>query len=320
MKVRRICLVLSLVFFAYLFTYGTYLMVGASPTEIAKVYDVGDPVNILLMGGDKVNKNTDTIMVVRYDPKNAKIFVMSIPRDTRVYYDGYYTKINAVFPTGEMREEKHSGINDAKEVVSNLLDIKIDYGFFVDIDSFKEVIDILGGIEDFYVPVRMRYKDSGQGLDIDLYPGKQFIDGNKAEMIMRFRSSYDGTVNKYYDGSDLQRIKAQQRLLKELVKQKAKIATITKINELVKEIFPKIETDMSKKTLLKLCQNVSLFDMEKGVRFRTVPCSAQYVDGVSYVIIDEEAADRMCNHFLRSRKERKKLPSPTPSPTPIPVM
>ena len=44
-----------------------------------------EPFNILLLGGDKVNNLTDTMMLANFDPETCKINIMSIPRDTRVF-------------------------------------------------------------------------------------------------------------------------------------------------------------------------------------------------------------------------------------------
>ena len=62
----------------------------------------------------------------------------------------------------------------------------------MDFEGFRDLIDAIGGVE-FDVPTRMYYTDPKQNLEIDLYPGKQLLDGKKAEMFMRFRQNNDGT-------------------------------------------------------------------------------------------------------------------------------
>ena len=58
------------------------------------------PINVLVLGGDKVNLNTDTMMLVNFNPSSSKLSILSIPRDTRVIIDGKRAKINAAYPKG----------------------------------------------------------------------------------------------------------------------------------------------------------------------------------------------------------------------------
>jgi len=94
-------------------------------------YQVTRPVNILVMGIDEVpgaNENstdiftgrTDTLLLVRVNPEDGTVSVMSIPRDTRVQIPGYgMDKIN------------HANVEGGPELVAqtiayNLGNIQID--------------------------------------------------------------------------------------------------------------------------------------------------------------------------------------------------
>ncbi|MEN8906524.1 MAG: LCP family protein, partial [Clostridiales bacterium] len=103
-----------------------------------------EPINILLMGGDKSNGITDTIMVVNYNPKNSQISMLSIPRDTRAVYNRKNVKINSIYSTSGKGDY---GCESLKGSVNNLLGIKIDYYVYIDVLVFRAVIDELGGIE-----------------------------------------------------------------------------------------------------------------------------------------------------------------------------
>ncbi|NTV90304.1 MAG: LCP family protein, partial [Clostridiales bacterium] len=91
-----------------------------------------DPFNILVLGGDKVNKNSDTMMLVNFDPSSYKINVMSIPRDTKALIEGKFRKINYAYP--------HGGIELTVQTVSTMLDVKIKYYVFVDTSAFRNII------------------------------------------------------------------------------------------------------------------------------------------------------------------------------------
>ena len=118
-----------------------------------------EPFNVLLLGGDKVNKNSDTMMLANFDPENCKINIMSIPRDTKVTIENKARKINFAFP--------HGGIDLTVKTVSELLDVNIKYYAFVDTAAFREIIDLLGGV-DYYIPADMNYDDPTQNLHIHL--------------------------------------------------------------------------------------------------------------------------------------------------------
>ena len=65
----------------------------------------GEPFNILLLGADGRKGETayrsDTIVVAHVDPQQKKVWMLSIPRDTRVLIPGHgYQKINAAHSFG----------------------------------------------------------------------------------------------------------------------------------------------------------------------------------------------------------------------------
>jgi anionic cell wall polymer biosynthesis LytR-Cps2A-Psr (LCP) family protein len=86
--------------------------------------DPGGAQTILLVGSDQrfvdrhdaKNARSDTMMLVRLDPKKKATAVMSIPRDLKVQIPGYGTdKINASFANG--------GPNLTVRTIRNLLHI-----------------------------------------------------------------------------------------------------------------------------------------------------------------------------------------------------
>ena len=64
----------------------------------------GDPYYILLLGTDgrpgDTTYRSDTIILARIDPTDKKITLVSIPRDTKVVYNGETCKINATHTYG----------------------------------------------------------------------------------------------------------------------------------------------------------------------------------------------------------------------------
>ncbi len=80
-----------------------------------------------------------------------------------------------------------------KQLVGNILGVKIDYVVKVDYEGFRGIIDAIGGI-DMYIEQDMNYDDPGQDLHIHFNKGetvhldgkkklKSFLDGEKIMMV-----------------------------------------------------------------------------------------------------------------------------------------
>lgn len=238
-----------------------------------------EPFNILVLGGDKVNKNSDTMMLVNFDPSTLKVNIMSIPRDTKVKIDNRTEKINYAYP--------HAGIDLTAQTVSELLNVKIKYYVFVDTVAFKNIIDLLGGVQ-IDVPVAMDYDDPTQNLHIHLKPGLQTLNGEQAEGFVRFRhpntNHWTKAVMQYYDGSDLKRIQAQQTFLKELIRQKLSIQYLPKLNSVLKEVFKDVDTNFTMSDLMNLTSFAGKFNMD-NLNFIEMP-GAPYDGSPWYYVCD----------------------------------
>lgn len=245
-------------------------------------------VNILVLGGDKVNKNTDTMMLVNFNPATAKINVLSIPRDTKVRINNKTAKINAAYPGG--------GGEQAVESVGDLLGIDIKYYVYIDTSTFRKVIDKVDGV-DYYVPQDMNYDDPIQNLHIHLKKGQQNLDGKKAEQYMRYRQGNNGKVTKNYDGSDLKRIDAQQNFIKELIRQKVNIFYLTKMNDILNVVFSNIDTDIEMAEVLRLSKNISKVNANE-INMSMLPGASVQHNGWYYEM-DQDEADKIVDQYFK---------------------
>jgi len=222
-----------------------------------------EPFNVLLIGGDRVNMNADTIMLANFNPETMKINIMSIPRDTKVTIKNTERKINYAFPSG--------GIELSVKTVSELLDVNIKYYVFVDTEAFRNIIDLLGGV-DYYVPANLDYDDPTQNLHIHLKKGQQTLNGNQAEQFVRFRkpNKWTNELRKYYDGSDLKRNEAQQSFMKELMRQKLNIQYLPKLTSVINTVFDNVETNFTLNEVIKMTSFISKFKID-NVNFIPMP-------------------------------------------------
>ncbi len=247
--------------------------VGEEQQEDAKFED---RINFLLLGMDtrpgETLARTDTMIFVSVDGETNRMAMMSIPRDTRVEIPGHgANKINAANVFG--------GPELAAEVVSDLLDVPIDYYVLTNFNGFKDIVDAVGGV-DFYVDQDMKYYDPADGTRIDLKKGQQYMDGDKALQFVRYRS---------YPNGDIERAAQQQRFLKALAQEVLKPGTITKLPKLVPAVNKAVDTNLGLKQMLQLASAARNFSNAEIVT-QTLPGTFETIDGISYWHVEPEKA------------------------------
>ncbi len=196
-------------------------------------------INVLLIGSDASTEepgranitdkgNTDVMMMVSINTVDKKIKLVSFMRDSYTYMDQFdrYAKLNAACANG--------GPAYLVETIENDYKIEIDGYALVDFDSFKQVIDVLGGVS-VDVPTHV-------GKFINIPSGKNvLLNGEQALMFSRVRySDKDG---------DISRVARQRQVVNALI-DKAKNATLTEINDVADVILANVRTNISKKSIL----------------------------------------------------------------------
>ncbi len=214
-------------------------------------YGISRPVNIIVMGVDlnldepeegeeydPFKSRSDTMLLIRLNPGNDRVSILSIPRDTRVPIpDVGVTKINSANWWG--------GPELVTEVVSKTLnDVQIDRYVRVSTGAFRELVDVVGGVE-VYVPFAMKYEDQTQKLKIDLKPGLQQLSGDEAEGFVRFRNNNLG---------DIGRAQRQQILIKALQKKMANPRMLTRLPQILSVLKKHIDSNLSVGEMLALMQ------------------------------------------------------------------
>jgi polyisoprenyl-teichoic acid--peptidoglycan teichoic acid transferase len=164
--------------------------------------DAGGPRTLLLLGSDQryadkvagLKPRSDTILLVRINPRTDSISVLSIPRDLKADIPGHGSdKINAAFEDGGPRlavrtiQQLFKGVTGEPFPINNVL--------VVNFGSFKKAVDYIGGV---YVDVDRRYFNDNSGLDhyatIDIQPGYQKLKGQDALDYVRFRHTDNDIV------------------------------------------------------------------------------------------------------------------------------
>ncbi len=278
MNTRKFFYIISIALGCFLFCLGSFFMLyinsnssGYGGNGVPGILDglIADkkPMNFLLLVGDNTG-NTDSMIVVNYNPKNNKLSLLTIPRDTRVTLKNKtLPKINAAYGAGG---RKHEGAAYAAQVVSNLTGININYYVHINLEAIKKITDMLGGVY-FDVPTDMKYSDPSQGLYINLKKGYQHLDGDKVEQLLRFRKpsgKYTSELKQYYDGSDIKRTEMQIKFLKEFMAQKLTLQYLPRYNSVLNYAFSNMVTNMKLNDALSLAQGVIHISPDTLTSFR----------------------------------------------------
>ncbi|MGL5064491.1 MAG: LCP family protein [Microcoleus sp.] len=288
----------------------TALLAPVEPQIISKVLDVtgldyqsptssgyrlSRPVNILIMGVDRVpetvdnsrkifNGRSDTILLVRFDPREQSVSLLSVPRDTKVKIPGVaFSKI------GEANARGGAALT-ARLTSSMLNNITIDRYVRVNTGAFRELVDLLGGVEVF-VPRKMSYIDKAQNLKINLAPGWQTLNGEQAEQFSRFRNDSLG---------DPARIGRQQTLIQAIYNRLTSQSILVRIPQIIGLMQKYVDTDMNFEEMLTLA-NFGLQLERDNFSMVMLPGRSSSGEGDlrSYWIVDDAARDRIMTEYFK---------------------
>ena len=159
-----------------------------SQSQLADLPTSSDPAVALVVGSDfRASESTDgsrsdTLMLVRIDPRTKYISLLSLPRDLHVEIPGHgVDKINAAYSYG--------GYKLALQTVEQATGVPVNYVVAVDFRGFRDLVNAFHGV---YVPVDQRYYHSNaaggdQYSEVDLQPGYQKLNGTESLAYARYR-------------------------------------------------------------------------------------------------------------------------------------
>jgi LCP family protein required for cell wall assembly len=234
----------------------------------------GDPFYIVLMGSDQrgtVIERSDSLMVARVDPKNKKISIISIPRDSRVAIPGKWTtKINAASALG--------GVALTIKTVKQLTGLPITHYVNLNFKGFADVVDAIGGV---WVDVPIEIYDtqaSGFGKAYaTVHKGYQKLDGKHALTFVRTRHTMAD--------SDYGRMRNQQTFIKALASQALSLSNVFNASKIIDAVSSNLDTDLTPEQLANLV--LQFKGMKNGsIDSATAPSAPKYINGVSYVILN----------------------------------
>lgn len=244
--------------------------------------------NILVLGTDiSHSKNdfkgvrSDSISLVSIAPYAKDVNIISIPRDSKVYFSNSNRadKINHAFAKG--------GIDLTIDTIEETFGVRIDHYVIFSTKALVDFIDEIGGLP-IYVEKDMHYGDSTSQLFIDLSKGHQILSGKQAEEYMRFRNDHLG---------DIGRIMRQQWFFNALAEKLKQPKTFILLPEAIKKSMEHVKTDMSFYQIVQMAGIIKMIDHTK-IKTIVLPGTPSSKDTVSYWILDPEKTQQIINSLV----------------------
>lgn len=267
---------------------------GQDETKLADL----DPLTVLIMGvsEDISSKLTDTIIIASYNPKTQKATLLSIPRDTFVGKNKNtatsYDKINALY---------QSSPEKTLAAVNKITGLDIKYYVVISNNALVQLVNEIGGVE-FDVPIDMNYDDSSQKLAIHLKKGKQKLNGEQAEGLVRFRKNNNGTsYPSEYGDNDLGRMRTQREFITEVAKQTLQLKNITKIGSFVDIIKENVTTNIKNWSTIKDYIAYAVDFSTENIRAESLPGEAGYYNKLSFFVYNKKETDKLVQELFEEQ-------------------
>lgn len=251
-------------------------------------------INILLLGVDKEENASDSIIVISIDHRNNKLKLSSIMRDSYIYFgEDKVNKINYAYHYGgpilsikTLNENYALDIKDYVKVDFEQLEVMVDAIGGIDIDIREEEIPSINSAVSYE-------KDSGK--DYKLKPitkaGVNRLDGAQALAYSRIRK---------VGNNDYERTERQRRVLSAIFL-KVKQMPVTKYEDFLDSLSSSLETSLDRFTILSLAQKAIAYG-NNGIESNRVPYDDLkedvYIKGIYYLKWNKEKNVERLHKFI----------------------
>lgn len=229
--------------------------------------------NILLVGENGDDKNSDTMMIVSINFDRQMMSVISLQRDTYVTIPGGYSnnKLNSAFLFGSFKL--------LMETIKYNFDIDIDACVGVDFSGFENIINSFGGVE---INITEKEATKIPGTVV----GKNQLNGEQALTYARLRSI----------DNDFIRTSRQRNIIAALFKQIRKMS-LSEISTMLDTVLPYVSTDLTNLQITNLL--IKFFPILTKVQVNNyyVPylgakqCITKTINGMWVIVPDLDAVN-----------------------------
>jgi LCP family protein required for cell wall assembly len=253
------------------------------------------------VGGER----SDTIIVLHVDPKAEKAAILSIPRDLLVPIAGTnrQDKINAAFVGGPER---------LIATIKGALEIEIDHYVEVDFNSFRGIVDSIGGVKVYFpAPARDRYT----GLNVRT-AGCVQLDGHRSLQYVRSRHYQYYESGRWREDvrADLGRIERQQDFIRRVMHKAVRAArNPATLNSLIANAVDDVTIDdkLSTKDITRLAKRFRSLEPDR-VDMVAIPTTQTRYSGAAVLRMKQPDADEVLARFRNELAEQNQPTGPTP--------
>lgn len=219
----------------------SYKAVG---NEEAQIVEHTDPFSILLLGIDQRDNEpsrSDTIIYSVVRPKDNKVLLLSIPRDsyTEIVGRDVKSKINSAYAHGEAKM--------AIDTVEKLLENKVDFYAAINFHGLKDIVDAVGGVE---LPIKKNIENK---LKIH---EKLFVEANKPIYNGEEALAYV----RYREDSDFNRTMRHRIFLSAFMNRALEVKNLTKIPDVITIAGSNFTTNMKSDFIVNFAEALYMKD------------------------------------------------------------
>ncbi|MBA2877144.1 LCP family protein required for cell wall assembly [Anoxybacillus kamchatkensis] len=234
-----------------------------------------DPISILLIGVDERKNDrgrADSLIIMTVNPQKRSVEMLSIPRDTRteIVGKGKADKINHSYAFG--------GVEMTIATVEKFLDIPVDYYIKVNMESFKDIVDALGG-----VTVNNPFAFTYEGVSFP--KGEITLNGEKALKYSRMR--YDDPRG------DFGRQDRQKQIIEAIIKKGASFSSLTNYSDVLSAIGKNIKTNLTFEEMKLIQSNYK--EARHNIEQLHIKGKGTKMNGVYYLMVPEEERLQISN-------------------------
>lgn len=248
-------------------------------------------INFLLVGKDQISSGicrTDTMILCTINKSTKQVTLTSFMRDLYLRLpNGYNNRINASYVFG--------GIDLLKRTVEETFGVKLHGTFEVDFDGFKDVIDLIGGVEITLDNAEAGYMNKYTvNATRTFSAGTYILTGDEALVYARMR----------YVGGDTTRTLRQRTILGKIF-DKCHNMSPTQLYKLMEKVLPLVTTNLTNGQIMsyaaQLLPMLSNLDLNTNSR---IPIDGSYrgcmINKMAVLVADLDANRKMLEELMES--------------------
>ncbi|MBQ8768111.1 MAG: LCP family protein [Oscillospiraceae bacterium] len=239
-------------------------------------------INILLVGQDRRpgqgRQRSDSMILCSFNVEKGTISMTSFLRDTYVYIPGWGSeKLNAAYA--------HGGFKLLYETLAVNFGVSVDAGVEVDFSGFKQIIDLLGGVDISLTQKEVDHLNKWYKFNLSV--GPNHLNGEQALAYSRIRKI----------DMDAMRAQRQRTVLLALI-DKYKSKSISEMLDILDDVLPMVTTTMSNQEIINYA--VDLFPMLSNTEIKTqqIPAAGTYTEMTVGSVTATKVADMEVNRQI----------------------